>query len=106
MNKEDRLNFCNQKTTHAMTLVGVNLDNNDYTTTWQVENSWGFYDNETPGLDGFLCMNDNWFNEYLGQVVIHKKFLSRNLQKIIDSEPIHIKPWESVAPTLKVSPKK
>lgn len=104
MNKEDRLNFCNQKTTHAMTLVGVNLDNNDYTTTWQVENSWGFYDNETPGLDGFLCMNDNWFNEYLGQVVIHKKFLSRNLQKIIDSEPIHIKPWESVAPALKVSP--
>ena len=106
MNKEDRLNFCNQKTTHAMTLVGVNLDNNDYTTTWQVENSWGFYDNETPGLDGFLCMNDNWFNEYLGQVVIHKKFLSRNLQRIIDSEPIHIKPWESVAPALKVSPKK
>lgn len=106
MNKEDRIIFCNQKTTHAMTLVGVNIDHNDKTTTWQVENSWGFSDNETPGLDGFLCMDDKWFDEYLGQIVIHKKFLSRNIQKILKTKPIYIQPWESVAPALKVSPKK
>lgn len=102
MNKEDRILFTNQETSHAMTLVGVNLDHNDKTTTWQVENSWGFYDNETPGLDGFLCMNDSWFNEYLGQVVIHKKFLSRNILKLLEKEPVKIKPWESLAPALKV----
>ena len=89
-----------------MTLVGVNIDHNDKTTTWQVENSWGFSDNETPGLDGFLCMDDKWFDEYLGQIVIHKKFLSRNIQKILKTKPIYIQPWESVAPALKVSPKK
>ena len=102
MTKEDRILFANQETTHAMTLVGVNLDHKDKTTTWQVENSWGFYDNETPGLDGFLCMSDSWFNEYLGQVVIHKKFLSRNILKLLDQEAIQIEPWESLAPALKV----
>jgi bleomycin hydrolase len=102
MDKEDRILFTNQETSHAMTLVGVNLDHKDKTTTWQVENSWGFYDNETPGLDGFLCMSDSWFNEYLGQIVIHKKFLSRNILKLLDQEPIQIEPWESLAPALKV----
>ena len=102
MNKEDRIMFNNQKTSHAMTLVGININHLDKPTTWQVENSWGFCDNETPGLDGFLCMNDKWFDEYLGQIVIHKKFLSRNVQKILETDPIKINPWESVAPALKV----
>lgn len=104
MNKEDRIFFSNQKTSHAMTLTGINLDEKNRTTTWQVENSWGFLDNETPGLDGFLCMDDKWFEEYLGQIVIHKKFLSRSIQKILDSEPIIIEPWQSVAPALKILP--
>jgi bleomycin hydrolase len=103
MDKEERILFSNQKTSHAMTIVGVNYDKNDKTTSWQVENSWGFYDNEIPGLDGFLCMDDKWFDEYLGQVVIHKNFLSRTILNIIESEPVMINPWDSVAPALKVS---
>ena len=105
MNKEDRIQFLNQKTSHAMTLVGVNIGENGKTRSWQVENSWGFYDNETPGLDGFLCMDDKWFDEYLGQIVVHKIFLSRNLRKIVESEEkIRLEPWESLAPALKIEP--
>lgn len=102
MNKEQRILFLNQKTSHAMTLVGINLSEKNKPTEWQVENSWGFLDNETLGLDGFLCMTDEWFNEYVGQVVIHKKFLSRNILKILDSNATEIEPWESLAPALKI----
>jgi bleomycin hydrolase len=103
MTKKDRILFTNQETSHAMTLLGVNLDIKGNSISWQVENSWGFYDNETPGLDGFLCMDESWFDEYLGQVVIHKKFLSRSTLKLLEQEPIEIKPWESLAPALKVN---
>ena len=106
INKKDRIFITNQKTTHAMTFVGVNLDKSGKTTSWQVENSWGFYDHETPGMDGFLCMDDDWFDEYVGEVVIHKKFLSRKITKILDEKPIEIEPWESVTPALKVEGQK
>jgi bleomycin hydrolase len=103
LNKKDRILFTNQKTTHAKTIVGLNIDHKYKTTTWQVENSWGFYDNEEPGLDGFLCMDDKWFDEYLGHLVIHKQFLSRKMLNILEQTPVEIEPWESIAPALKVN---
>ena len=103
MTKEERILFSNQKTSHAMTIVGVNIDHKEKTTTWQVENSWGFIDSEEPGLDGFLCMTDKWFDEYLGEVVIYKEFLSRKIKNIIKEDPILIEPWESIAPALRVN---
>jgi bleomycin hydrolase len=106
IDKKDRFFITNQKTTHAMTFVGVNMDNKGNTTSWQVENSWGYFDNETPGLDGFLCMDDKWFDEYVGEVVVHKKFLTRKITKILSQNPIEIEPWESVAPALKVQGEK
>ena len=47
-------------------------------------------------------MNDEWFDEYVGEVVIHKKYLSRKANKILNEKAIEIEPWESVAPSLKV----
>lgn len=106
MNKENRFIFKNQETCHAMTFTGVNIDHKNKSVNWQVENSWGFYDNEELGKDGFLCMTDKWFEEYVGQIVIHKKFLSRNILKILEEESIHLKPWESMAPAIKINSKR
>jgi bleomycin hydrolase len=106
MNKEERIFFYNQQTCHAMTLIGVNVDNKDKPVVWQVENSWGFYDNEMPGQDGFLCMSDSWFDNYLGQIVVHKNLLSRNIKKLLNKDPIKIEPWESMAPALFVQEKR
>jgi bleomycin hydrolase len=106
MNKEFRFLIKNQETCHAMTITGVNIDNNNKSVNWQVENSWGFYDNEELGKDGFLCMTDKWFEEYVGQVVIHKKFLSRNILKLLEEEPIKLEPWESMAPAIKINSKR
>lgn len=105
MTKEERIFFLNQQTCHAMTFTGVNLDKKNNTVSWQVENSWGFYDNEIPGMDGFLYMSDKWFDEYVGQVVIHKKMLSRKILNILNSNNvIRIEPWESFAPALTINP--
>ena len=106
MDKENRFLFKNQETCHAMIFTGVNLDYKNKSINWQVENSWGFYDNEELGKDGFLCMTDKWFEEYVGQIVIHKKFLSRNILKILEEEPIHLKPWESMAPAIRINSKR
>lgn len=105
MSKEERVFFLNQQTCHAMTFTGINLDHKGKSISWQVENSWGFCDNETPGMDGFLYMSDKWFNEYVGQVVIHKKMLTRRILNIVNSkEEERLEPWEALAPALKVIP--
>lgn len=102
LNKKERFFITNQKISHAMTLLGVNIGEKGNTTSWQVENSWGFFDNETPGMDGFLYMDDDWFENYVGEVVVHKKFLTRKITPILNKESIYMEPWESVAPALRI----
>ena len=71
---------------HAMALTGFNLDDRGRPTNWQVENSWGYCDRDTPGLDGYLNMSHSWFEKYVIQIVVYKKFLSRTLQTKLNSE--------------------
>lgn len=101
--KSDKVIFSNLSTNHAMTIVGLNIANNK-PINWQVENSWGYWDNETPGADGFLYMSNSWFNKNVMEVVIHKKFLSRTLSKILSENPIYMNPWDSVSSALKIKP--
>ena len=102
--KKDRIIFKNLQANHAMTIIGLNVDNKGKPTNFQIENSWGFFDNQIPGLDGFLHMSHSWFIKNVMQVVIHKKFLSRSINKINNLNPIFLDPWDSVAPALKINP--
>ena len=101
-NKGDRIMMRNVQGNHAMLLTGFNLDENGCPINWQVENSWGYYDNEIPGLDGFLTMSHSWFKKYVIDIVVHKDFLSRSLRKKIDSKPVDMNPWDCMAPALRV----
>ena len=83
---------------HAMALTGFNADASRGVKNWQVENSWGYWDNETPGLDGFLTMSHSWFKKYVMEIVVLKRFLSRTMLKQIEKEPIILNPWDSMAP--------
>jgi len=96
--REDRIKFKNLQGSHAMTLIGVNVNESGNVDSWQVENSWGYYDNETPGEDGFLYMSQSWFENNVVQVCIHKSFLSRSIQNILKQTPKVINPWDSMAP--------
>ena len=39
-------------------------------------------------------MSDDWFSEYLYQVVIKKSYLPPKMQKILKEKPIVLKPWD------------
>ena len=90
MNKGERLTYGQSLMTHAMTFQGVNLDENGKPNRWRVENSWG----KDSGKDGYFVMTDDWFSEFTYQVVVNKKYLSEEILKAYDSEPIPLEPWD------------
>jgi bleomycin hydrolase len=86
--KKERLLSMESIPNHAMAFCGLNKNGNKVD-RWKVENSWG----TKYGFDGFLVMNDNWFDEYVYQVVINKKYVPKNLLKLYSEEPIVLPPW-------------
>ena len=69
--------------THAMVFTGVDLDDADRPLKWRVENSWG----DKVGDKGFLVMTDGWFDEYLYEMVVEKRFIPAELLALLDTEP-------------------
>ncbi len=90
MDKAQRLDYGQSLMTHAMVFQGVNLADGEVPTRWQVENSWG----EDSGKKGYYVMSDQWFTEYLYQVVVNKKHLTREQLDLLDTKPIVLKPWD------------
>lgn len=91
MDKAERLDYGESMMTHAMVLEGVNLDADGTPTTWKVENSWG----KDHGRDGFDTLSDAWFDEYVYQVVVDKKYLGREDRTIYETEePTVLEPWD------------
>ena len=90
MNKTERLDYGESLMTHAMVFQGVNLDENNAPTRWRVENSWG----DEPGCKGYYVMSDAWFDEYMYQVVVNRKYLSKELQSEYESAPNTLEPWD------------
>ena len=90
MTKAERLDYGHSLMTHAMVFQGVNLDENGNPTRWRVENSWG----KDPGKDGYYVMSDDWFNEYMYQVVVNKKYLSEKILAAYEEEPKMLEPWD------------
>ena len=90
MNKAERLTYGQSLMTHAMVFQGVNLDENGKPNRWRVENSWG----KEPGKDGYYVMTDDWFSEYTYQIVVNRKYLSEEILKAYESDPIELEPWD------------
>ncbi len=89
MTKAERLDYGESLMTHAMVLTGVNVKN-DRTNRWKVENSWG----EEPGKKGYFVMSDAWFDAYMYQIVVQRKYLSADLQAALEMQPIELAPWD------------
>ncbi len=90
MTKAQRLDYGESLMTHAMVFTGVNLDKAGRPNRWKVENSWG----EDRGNKGFYIMSDRWFDEYMYQVVVNKKYLSKEQLKAYEEEPTVLAPWD------------
>lgn len=89
MNKADRIRTHSSASSHAMTLVAVDLDENGKSKKWMVENSWG-----NGANNGNLIMTDQWFDEYMFRVVVNKKYVSPKILKILNQQPTLLPPWD------------
>ncbi|MDF7639629.1 aminopeptidase C [Lactobacillus sp. ESL0791] len=92
MSKGDQLDSSESMMNHAMVITGVDVVNGK-PTKWKIENSWG----DKPGFKGYFIMSDAWFDSFVYQAVINKKFLSDDLKKAFDEgskNPIELLPWD------------
>lgn len=93
MTKAQRLDYGESLMNHAMVLTGVDLDAQGQPTKWKVENSWG----EKVGTNGYFVMSDAWFDQFVYQLVINKKYLPPKAQAAYDAEcdsPKVLAPWD------------
>ena len=92
MSKADMLDSGESMMDHAMVITGVDLVDGK-PTKWKIENSWG----EKPGFKGYFVMSDSWFDKFVYQAVINKKYLSDELKKTFEEgskDPIQLLPWD------------
>ena len=91
LDRAARLDYGESLMTHAMVFEGVNLDQEGKPTLWKVENSWG----ADHARDGFNTLSDAWFDEYVYQVVVDKRFLTDDERQILETEdPLSLRPWD------------
>lgn len=89
LSKEDALDYGYSMMTHAMTFTGVQMNGNE-PLRFKVENSWG----EKFGYKGHFVMTSDWFDQYVYQVVVNKKYLPEKLRKAYEKEPKELSPWD------------
>ena len=91
LDKASRLEYGESKMTHAMLFTGVDLDSKGNPKKWRVENSWG----ERNGKKGYYIMSDDWFDQYLYEVVINKKYLESNIIDLYENQDAKLlPPWD------------
>ena len=90
LSKGERVEYGESLMTHAMVLQGVNLDAEGNPTRWRVENSWG----DDHGRKGYDIATDAWFDEYVYQVVVDKKYLTEDELAAYEEDPIELAPWD------------
>jgi bleomycin hydrolase len=90
LTKAQRLDYHQTLMTHAMLFTGVDVLDG-VPVKWRVENSWG---DENVGEKGFHAMNDSWFDEYMFEVAIEKKYLSADMLAAWEEEPTVLSPWD------------
>ena len=76
--------------THAMVLEGVDFDDDGKPAFWKIENSWG----KEHGRKGFDVCTDEWFDQYVYQVVVDKKYLTKEELAAYEGELTKLAPWD------------
>ena len=90
MDKRQRILTFDSGSSHAMTLVAVDLDANDKPLKWKVQNSWG----ASYGQQGHLIMTDEWFCEYMFRVVVNRKYCSQEILNVLKQKPVRLPAWD------------
>lgn len=91
LSKAETLDYRVSAMNHAMVVVGVNLvGEEEKPNKWKIENSWG----AKSGNNGFYLCTDTWFDRFVYQALINKKYLNEEEKKALEEKPIELKPWD------------
>ncbi|KAK3727807.1 hypothetical protein QZH41_008229 [Actinostola sp. cb2023] len=111
MDKAQRLVYGESLMTHAMTLTGLSFEDKTQpeekskgedeptepvtmkpikTFKWRVENSWG----DEKGDKGYIGMTDDWFSEYVYEIVVDKRYIPEDTLAIMMQEPVVLPAWD------------
>ena len=90
MNKAQRIQSFDSGSSHAMTLMAVDIDETGKPLKWKVENSWG----PTNGHHGHLIMTDRWFDEYMFRLVVNRKYVPTETLALLKQKPVRLPAWD------------
>jgi bleomycin hydrolase len=90
LTKEERLLTGESQMTHAMVFTGVDVDDDGRPVRWRVENSWG----PKAAEKGFWTMNDNWFDQYVFEIAVHRDRLPQEYRAALDTTPTVLPAWD------------
>lgn len=83
LTKNEALDLHDIEMHHAMTFCGVHLLENK-PIRWKIEDSYG----NKEKVNGYYIMNDNFFNEFVLNVIINKKYLSKEQLDLLEQGTI------------------
>ena len=89
MTKSERFTYGDITTNHMMLLTACDTANGK-PIKWKVENSWG----KDRGDGGYWTMYDDWFTDYVFEIIVPRKYVSRDILKINEMEPVVLPPWD------------
>lgn len=89
ISKANRTRFHSGASGHAMALVGLDLDACGAPRKWLVENSWG----DDKGNKGLWTLHDDWFDEHVYTIIVHRRFVPGKLLDLFNDEPDVLPAW-------------
>ena len=89
MDKGESLDYHASQMNHAMCITGVSFKEGK-PSKWKIENSWG----TDRAKAGYYIMSASWFNQFVYQAVVDKKYLNEEELKALKEKPIVLKPWD------------
>lgn len=85
------MNFGDSLMTHAMLITAVTLDKETkQPLKWRVENSWG----DDRGDKGYVLFTQEWFEQFVFEVVVDKRFVAEDVLAISNMEPVVLPAWD------------
>ncbi len=89
MNKGESLDYHASQMNHAMCITGVSFKEG-IPSKWKIENSWG----KDRARDGYYMMSASWFDQFVYQAVVDKKYLNEEELKALKGDAVVLKPWD------------
>ena len=84
LTKEEALNTHDIFPHHCMSICGVNISEDGIPQRWKLEDSYG----ANEKVNGYYVMNDNYFDEFILQAIIGKKYLSKEQLEMFNQDAI------------------